>query len=328
MAETMNPGKFFIFGFEGVNPPENFLSLLESYPPAGIVFLERNYRSPERLEKLIARLRSSIGPDTIFSADQEPGRVQRFKAGFPESRLPHEYLENSSADDYFNWCERTAAILSDIGINLNLAPVVDMTPRDRSSTVLSGRSFGGDVEKVVEYSEILIDAHKKYDVLTCAKHFPGLGSASEDPHERLSVSNGDEEEFVNYHWKPFEAAARRGVDLMMTTHLSAGSLDRDTPATYSPKIISMIREKVGFSGPVISDDLLMTGAGDYANIGSAAVSSLSAGHSIVIVSSDVSAQRKALEGVAGRYESDESFREKLNLSEKTIRKIKKKISAR
>ncbi|MEE9554471.1 MAG: glycoside hydrolase family 3 N-terminal domain-containing protein [candidate division Zixibacteria bacterium] len=328
MTDLLNPGKFFILGFDGIQPDKSFLSLIESYPPAGIIFLGSNYRSPEQLKSLITRFRRIIGKDIILSVDQEPGRVQRLKDGFPESLSPREYVTAGRVDDYANWCEQTAATLSNIGINLNLAPVVDMTPFGRSSPVLSHRSFGDDVNKVIEYSEILIEAHRKYNILTCAKHFPGLGSASGDPHERLSVSDESEEKFIDYHWKPFIAAATQGVDLLMTTHLLAKALDDENPATYSSKLISMIRERIGFNGPVISDDLLMTGAGDCDNIGTGAVKALEAGHNMVIISKDVTVQRRALERVVAKYKSDENFREKIDRSEYAIKKIKEKISTR
>lgn len=325
MTPTGIPGKFFILGLEGAIPDKSFVDLIEQYPPSGIIFLACNFESPSRLKKLISDLRSIIGQDAIFAVDQEPGRVQRFKTGFPESKSPREYLHQHSTDDYREWCRQTASLLADIGINLNLAPVVDLLSPDDESPVLSGRSFGDDIAAVNEFAGILIEEHKKAGVLTCAKHFPGLGSARHDPHEELSVSSQPLESFIGRHWRPFRAAAETGCDTAMTTHLLSEAIDKDYPATYSSRAISHLRHTIGFAGPIISDDLIMKGAGKNDNIDNNAIRSLEIGHDLIIISRDVSLQRKAIEGVWEKYQADRAFRESMTSREEIIDKLKTRI---
>ena len=136
MTHSFNPGLYFILGFEGTRPDSNFIRLIGKFPPSGIIFFSSNYESPSQLKNLISELRSMIGPQTIFAVDQEPGRVQRLKAGFPLSKMPSEYIRQDSTDDFVDWCRKTAAILSDIGIDLNLAPVVDLFPFDHKQVWL------------------------------------------------------------------------------------------------------------------------------------------------------------------------------------------------
>ena len=328
MTDLFNPGGFFIFGFEGLNPDKSFLDLVETFPPAGIVFLGSNYESPSQLTGLVEYLRGLIGPKTIFAVDQEPGRVQRFKNGFPLSLSPREYVTDRLSEEYSDWCDKTASILYDIGINMNLTPVVDLAPFDNPPSVLRERSFGAEPADVIKYSDILIKAHKRKNVLTCAKHFPGLGSTSDDPHETVAVSKEPLKRFIDYHWIPFIAAVKSGVDSVMTTHLLASALDNENPGSYSATIIRHLREAVNFEGLTISDDLLMTGAGDCDNIASAVERSLAAGHNLVMISKDIPAQRKALEHVSRKYSSDDTFREILLRSENEIEKIKSRISPR
>jgi beta-N-acetylhexosaminidase len=325
MTDSIEPGHFFILGFDGPEPNRNFLDLLEEFTPSGIIFLENNYENPTQLKSLIGSFKSILGKKAFFAVDQEPGRVQRLKRGFPRSILPVEYAEGKSLDNFVEWCAETCRIMSDIGINLNFAPVVDLLQPGVKCDVLEGRSFGDDVKVVGKFSAILTEAHKNAGILTCAKHFPGLGSAGSDPHLELAVTDESYERFENYHWKPFRNAVDKGVDSVMTTHLLAKSLDEREPATYSSKVISHLREKMGFLGPVISDDLHMKGAGDTENTDSAVLRSLEAGHDLVIISRDTSIQRKAIGGVRKRLDTDDEFRRISTAHEEIIAKFKEKI---
>lgn len=328
MTRSINPGDFFILGFEGTTPRREFIGLLESCSPAGIILLGWNYRKFDRLKKLVAELRSIIGNKAIIAVDQEPGRVQRFKAGFPQSMLPEEYVKAEAFESFAEWCTNTACLLREAGINLNLSPVVDLMPFTAGNGVLTGRSFGDDFEMVNRFSKILIDRHQKEGVMTCAKHFPGLGSAATDPHLVLSRSSEPFASFRDYHWKPFQAAVESRVSLVMTTHLLAKSLDRGNQATYSRKITGHLREDMKFLGPVISDDLIMAGAGIPGNIGQSALRSLAAGHDLVIISKDVTLQKKAIEDVGQAIKRDEGFRAKLKESAERLERVKTKIRNR
>jgi beta-N-acetylhexosaminidase len=325
MTDDFNPASFFILGFEGAFPGRDFLQLMEKYPPAGFIFLEHNYQSPEQLSSLVAELKSITGDTALFSVDQEPGRVQRFKKRFPVSRLPSHYVENSLEEEFREWCAETAALLYGIGINLNLAPVLDLCPFSEDRPVLNGRTFGDDPRTVISYAEILIQEHRKKSILTCGKHFPGLGSAAYDPHERLSVSGERLEKFIEYHWKPFTGAINSGVDIIMTTHLKAEHIDPGYPATYSSETLRYLGDRLGFRGLVISDDLGMAGAGNKKSIGEFAAGSIAAGHNLLIISRDVGAQASALEYVKNRYTQDDLFRKIADDNEKAIRRFQSKI---
>ncbi len=328
MTDSFNPGQFFILGFEGLDPEKSFLELVETFPPAGFVFLGSNYDSPPQLAALIELLDGMVAEPALFAVDQEPGRVQRLKKGFPLSLTPLQYVSSGGFDEFADWCGKTAAILSEIGINLNLAPVVDLAPFEKSPAVLNDRSFGDNPENVGRFAEILIEEHRKENVLTCAKHFPGLGSSVDDPHARLAASPDPRARFLDYHWKPFRRAVESGADMVMTTHLLASSLDSTCHAGISTKIISRLRESIEFEGAVISDDLLMTGAGDHDIIGETAERSLLSGHNLVIISKDATVQRMALEHLAEKYCSDEKLRGVLTRNESAIAKVKSKISPR
>lgn len=325
MNSNFNPGKFFILGFSGIRPEDEFLRLIESYPPSGFLLMHHNYEDPEQLKTLVSYLQSTMGDDVLFAVDQEPGRVQRFKNGFPESKLPAEYLKDSSLDDYKTWCHDTASMLADVGISINLAPEIDLMPPASDFPVLNGRSFGGDSERVAVFARILIEEHRGKGVLTCAKHFPGLGAGEFDPHEKISISREPLRSFEDYHWNPFRDAVSYGVSTVMSTHLLAPSLDSENCATYSKPVIDLLRNDIGHRGPVISDDLYMKGAGERDLLDQSSIKSINAGHNLVIISGDIDLQRKAMKGVSLLFEKDESFRQVAMENDRVIDELKNGI---
>lgn len=325
MNIKFNPANPFILGFDGIRPDDDFLRLIESNPPSGFLLMDWNYDNPAQLKSLGSYLRSIAGDNILLAVDQEPGRVQRFRKGFPESKLLSEYLKDDSMDEYRLWCRDTASMLAEVGININLAPVIDLMPADRDFPVLDGRSFGDDCVKIAEFARILIEEHKKKRVLTCAKHFPGLGAARFDPHESMSISDKSLERFKDYHWHPFKAAVNFSVDMVMTTHLLARSLDGENCATYSEKIIAYLRGDIGHTGLIVSDDLCMKGAGRTDLVDQSSAKSISAGHNLIIISGDIEIQRRAIKGVSLLFENDESFRRVALENEKIIEEHKSKI---
>lgn len=325
MTSKFNPGLFTILGFKGTAPDSEFRSLVEKYPPAGFLLLGENYESPGQLASLTSRLREMAGDRVLIAVDQEPGRVSRFQSGFPISRKPSYYVENGLESEFRRWCAETASLLAETGVNLNLAPVLDLADFSNPNPVLRDRVFGDDPDTVSAYGGILIEEHKKRGILTCGKHFPGLGSTVSDPHLKLSISNISLEEYENQHWKPFKSALSLNVDLIMTTHLLAASVDPDKAATYSSSTIELLRKNIGYQEPVISDDLAMGGAGERQGIVETATNSIRAGHNLVIISRDTAFQACVLDSLKNRYAQDALFGKIANQNEKIIRKLQDKI---
>lgn len=325
MIEDLNPGLFTILGFDGLTPHNDFLYLIEKYPPAGFLLLEKNYESPEQLASLISVLRKTAGEAVLIAVDQEPGRVQRFKRGFPISKKPTVYIEDKLEEEYRSWCAETSSKLAETGVNLNLAPILDIAGDPAANPVLIDRIFGDDPRISSIYAGILFEEHKKNGILTCGKHFPGLGSAGSDPHLELSLSDEPLDRFENYYWKPFIKAVELGVDLVMTTHLKASSLDPRNAATYSPGIIGYLRNRVKFNGPVISDDLVMGGAGKVESIGNSAIKAIEAGHNLLIISRDIELQTAVFDSIKNRYARDRSFGNIVHQNEEIVRQLQNKI---
>lgn len=219
----------------------------------------RNVKSPAQVRDLVAHLQSHARLPLLVSIDQEGGRVNRLKPayGFPES-ISHEEL--GARDDVAFTREQSAATartLASLGINWNLAPVVDLDANP-DNPIIKGkrRSFAADPAKVARHAAAFVDGHREHGVLTCLKHFPGHGSAAGDTHL------GFVDVTATWHERelePFRRLIAEGrCDSVMSAHVFHAGLDPDLPSTLSRAVITgLLRQKLGFTGVVTSDDMEM-----------------------------------------------------------------------
>jgi len=214
----------------------------------------RNIQSPEQVKALTATLQSFANTPLLIAVDQEGGRINRLKPqyGFPET-LSHEEL-GATADPAAAFAEggKIARTLKAAGINFNLAPVVDLD-LGPDNPIIKGkkRSFGSDPVKVAALAADFIQAHHDQGILTCAKHFPGHGSARGDTHLGLVnvTETWSEQELL-----PFKVRS----DAIMTAHVFNSRLDPVYPATLSKRVLgNLLRNGLGFDGVVLSDDMEM-----------------------------------------------------------------------
>jgi beta-N-acetylhexosaminidase len=219
----------------------------------------RNITSKEQLTRLCGDLQN-IAPVTLFIAvDQEGGRVNRLREeyGFPPTISAEDMAADSSGGRTKAQAEETARILSETGINLNFAPCVDLNINPANPVIGAyGRSFSANPETVVTHAGIWINAHRRYGVLSCIKHFPGHGSSSGDTHLGSVDVTGtwQEAELI-----PYQRIIRSGGEtLVMTSHVFNAALDPRNPATLSYAVLTeLLRNKLGFTGIIVSDDLDM-----------------------------------------------------------------------
>jgi beta-N-acetylhexosaminidase len=219
----------------------------------------RNVKSPAQLKTLSHSLQTFAKTPLFVSIDQEGGRVNRLKSryGFPET-LSHEELGRKNDLAFtFSHAEMIAKTLAEVGINLNLAPVIDLDANP-DNPIIKGkkRSFHSDPEVVAQHAIEFAKAHHKHGVLICPKHFPGHGSAMGDTHLGLVdvTKTWSERELI-----PFQRLVESGLcEVMMTAHVFNANLDAEHPATLSKKTLQgILRDKLGYRGLIISDDMEM-----------------------------------------------------------------------
>jgi beta-N-acetylhexosaminidase len=301
-------GQPLLIGFEGTDAADARESI-ELLQPGGLVLLPRNIRSAAQLAELTSGVQEQAHatglPPLFISLDQEGGAVLRLSSAAGFTDLPSATAVGRIGPQAATAVADIAAReMASVGLNMNLAPVVDLAT-DPRNTVIGTRSYGDNAQLVAELADAVIARHRDHGVLTVAKHFPGHGPTDVDSHLELPVLRASLEEMEELHLVPFRRAVLAGVDAIMTAHV-VSALDPERPATLSRKTLSgLLREKWNFDGLIITDSLEMRAlqrAGfDRAE---AAIESLRAGADMLIFEGDAEATSMALEA-AGAAASDE-----------------------
>jgi len=247
----------------------------------------KNITSREQLKKLTSAMKSYSPKPLLTSVDQEGGLVIRLgpAAGFPERERPRELGERDDLAETAKTAEGIAGDLKESGINLNLAPVVDLALNPEGLISRSGRSFGPRPELVYRHAQAFILAHHKQGILTTLKHFPGKGSVGKDTHFELADVTSL---YQDQELQPFSRLIReRMANLIMTSHINHRAWDEDYPVTLSPRILQgLLREKLGYKGVIISDDLLMGAIVKQFSLEEACVLAVQAGVDILLASNN------------------------------------------
>ena len=220
----------------------------------------RNVVSASQVQALVAGLKDlAAGDPLLVAVDQEGGNVARFseRHGFPPTPSARELGRAGDLARTRAEAGSIAQTLAGLGVDLNLAPVVDLELNPEGPAIgAAGRSFSADPAVVVAHARAFVEAHRREGVLTTLKHFPGHGSAAADSHRSLPDVTGtwSAGELVPYRTLISEGFA----DAIMTAHVRHRGLDPGWPATLSPAIVGgILRGELGFGGVVITDDLQM-----------------------------------------------------------------------
>jgi beta-N-acetylhexosaminidase len=270
VASDIKIGQMIMSGFRGLHPEDDPATLEEIRRGnvGGIVFFERdtianagalNIESPSQVLALTHDLQERAEIPLLISIDQEGGKINRLKEeyGFPPSVSAKFLGEKNDLALTKHYAELTAKTLKEIGINLNLAPDVDLE-RNPDNPIIAKheRSYSFDPEIVTRHAMEVIRAHHARGVLCTLKHFPGHGSSSHDSHLGfVDVSSSWSEDEI----EPYRKIISAGLsDVVMTAHIFNSHLDKQYPATLSRTIISgILRRQLGYDGVVMSDDLQM-----------------------------------------------------------------------
>lgn len=242
--------------------------LLAQPAVGGVIIFTRNYRDPVQLAELTAAMRA-VRPNLLITADQEGGRVQRFREGFTRivpmraigALARRDRAAGRHAAREIGWL--LAAELTRAGVDMPLAPVVDLDYG--ASTVIGDRAFGRDPALVAELAQALAEGLHAGGSAATAKHFPGHGYVIADSHAELPVDERDRNGMQD-DLAPYAGLINTGLDSLMMAHVRYPRID-ELPASLSRRwITGILRGEYGFDGCVFCDDLSMGGAaaiGDY-----------------------------------------------------------------
>lgn len=285
-------GQMLLIGFDGISArdsdPRNIARQLRNGYLGGVIFMERNIRSPKQVRELTKLFGGTGAPLPPFiSVDQEGGRVQRLASekGFSQTPDATTLARTFDPSDAYRIYYKLAREMDETGFNLNFGPVLDLD-LNPDNPIIAGRSrsFGDRPEQVIAYAQAFISAHRDAGLLTAGKHFPGHGSSWADSHRRLVDLTASWNEM---ELDPYRVLAGRGMlDIVMVGHLfhPAFSPNGRTPATYSKTAISKIlRRHVGFKGVVITDDLAMEAAAEGYAMRDRLIRAIQAGNDILLI---------------------------------------------
>lgn len=292
-------------GFEGNTEPPQWLVGLLGEGLGGVTLFGRNVVDADPiggLASLAAGLRRER-PDLLIAIDEEGGDVTRLETSGGSMSLGQASL---GAIDNVDVTRRSAALLSArlaaAGINLNFAPVADLSS-ERDNPVVGARAYSHDPDVAARHVAAAIRGHLDSRVAPTAKHFPGHGGTVDDSHLVIPVVSADAGLLRRRELVPFEAAIAAGVPAIMTGHLRVLALDPDHPATLSRVIITdLLRGDLGFDGVVITDGIDMYAISRGVGRAEGAVQALIAGVDLICIGGD-SVTAEAVEDIAAAIEA-------------------------
>lgn len=295
-------GQMLMVGFSGryLSEESAIIQDLRANKVGSIVLFGHNLASAGQAAALTSMLSAASALPLLISVDQEGGFVSRFGAwsGITPNYSAQYLGAQNDLELTRTQGDSTATVLSSLGVNLNLAPVVDLN-LNPSNPVIGRvqRSFSGDPAVVVEQSRTLIDAHHQHGVLCTLKHFPGHGSSTGDTHLGFVDVT---ETWQDAELEPFGRLVAGGqVDAVMTAHIFNGRLDAQYPATLSrPIITGILREQLGYGGVIISDDLRMRAISDLYTPEDAILRAIDAGVDILAISNNIPGKKQISAGQA------------------------------
>jgi beta-N-acetylhexosaminidase len=262
-------GQRLMVGFDGPELTAEARTLIAELHVGGIILFSQNLETPGQITRLCHAAQEQAAacglPPLFIAIDQEGGQVARLKE-------PFTLFEGNAAmtdiSDAVHFGRVTAAELGDLGINMNMAPVVDVA--FEAGSVMDQRAFGSDPAQVAEMGAAVIDTLQQHGIMAVAKHFPGIGRTTLDSHLDRPMLDTAWEELAASDLLPFEAAVRHDVSGIMLSHIVYRDRDPHWPASLSEQIArDVLRRRMGYDGLVMTDDLDMGAIRKYYDIDTA-----------------------------------------------------------
>lgn len=290
MPVEQKAAQLMLVGLEGTDSDDPALDALEGRGYAGVVIEARNYKSAGQVqglvEKAVERAENGGHPAPWLMAPQEGGEFNAF-ADLPPEEAPADVRTPREAADV---AREAAEALLDLDLNGILAPVLDVGPVGGGT--VGRRAYSDLAERVTAYATATVTAYEEAGIFSAAKHFPGLGAASQPTEEGPANVGLTLDQLAERDLPPFRAAIEAGVPGIVVGHGLYGVEDFVTPASLSPTIVTeLLREDLGFDGLAISDDITEPAITATLPVGRAAVDSVRAGIDLVYVSQEQDEQR-------------------------------------
>ena len=289
----------------------------------GIIFFTNDIKSADGLKNLCKKIKSAALIPPFLSIDQEGGRVERTENIHGGKKyLSAKYAFEKGLDFLKQQTEEIAKELKSYGINLNFAPCIDVNTNPKNP-IIGERAFSNNADDVIKAENIVSETYRKNGIIPCVKHFPGHGDADSDSHLTLPEIKLSLEEMEKTHIKPFAAAAKDGIEMIMAAHLHCTCFDKEIlPASLSKNALSYLRNTLAYNGVVISDDMVMKGVAKFGML-EAYEKGIKAGLNMFICRNSNPETISVIEELARKAVTDIELKENIEKSYEKIINLKK-----
>ena len=266
-------------------PEKNAAALVSQYHLGGYILFGRDFQDKtlQEVTDTIAAYQTQAEIPLLIGVDEEGGTVVRVSSNpnlFPHRCLsPRALFAQGGLGAIRQDAVTKSETLLSLGINVNFAPVADVCSDPGS--FMYDRAFGQDARSTATYVETVVNAMKGTGIGSVLKHFPGYGNNA-DTHTGVVVDERPYETFTSSEFLPFQAGIAAGADSVLVSHNIVNCMDDQLPASLSPEVHRILREDLGFTGVILTDDLAMDAVEAYAEDGSVAVLAVLAGNDMVV----------------------------------------------
>ena len=258
------------------------LTDVQKYTLGGFVFFEKDFKNKttQEIKSMINKVQNASKIPLLTAVDEEGGKVIRISSNpnvidepFKSSQ---ELYKNGGFESIKDDTIKKSNLLKELGLNVNLAPVIDVV--NKSTSYMYPRSFGQNTELTSKYAKTVIEASKNLGVSYTLKHFPGYGDNA-DTHTSTATDTRTYEDLLKNDLPPFEAGINSGAEAVLVSHNIVTSIDSVNPSSLSPSVHNVLRNRLNFSGIIITDDLAM---GATSSLNDTAIRALLAGNDLII----------------------------------------------
>lgn len=302
-------GQMFLIRY---SDDQTVLSDIAQYNPGGILLFAKDFENhtKESIKAQLDTCQQASGTPLIIGVDEEGGvvtRISRF-TNFRSERFksPQDLYAEGGFERIASDTDEKCALLKSIGINVNLAPVADVS--EDPSSFIYDRTIGQNAEITSEYVRTVVGRMKANGMGSALKHFPGYGDNG-DTHTDIITDTRPLGAFVSGDLLPFQAGIDEGTDIVLVSHNIVSCMDPDYPASLSPTVHALLRNTIGFDGVIMTDDLVMSAITEYTDGKSAAVQAVIVGNDLLCCSDYAVQVPAVIEAVKSGVISEERINE-------------------
>ena len=319
LSTLQKVGQRLMVGFDGSILNDQLRYYIDTVGVGGVMLFARNLIAPDQIQSLCAAIQTYAQqcgqPPLFIGIDQEGGQVARLKPPFTQfAGAAHMRTIQNGID----FARITAHELTAVGINMNMAPVLDVLPLQGPS-VMQERSFGSDPQQVASFGRAIIKHLQQNSIIAVAKHFPGIGRTVLDSHHDPPDLELDWQSMAATDLLPFQSAIHQQVGGIMLSHIRYLQLDPDWPASLSKVVAAdLLRKNMGYAGLVLTDDLDMGAIAKHYSVPQIVRQCLAAGVDILMICHPI-AKIEAVAEEIKKYDAASEHIKALNIA--TLKRI-------